>query len=162
MLAMARATLPTLPSSCGRTRTTAGCRRSRCESKTIRATVSRAALLIPWAGRAADSPRHERADDAMNAYLVFSGSGPILLLSSYATLEDPRLLARLRAKGIEKFLADEVSLAAVRARYRETFAAIAEDLADSADARVLDSNGHQIPSNFSLRELGAPHFHEGQ
>jgi hypothetical protein len=118
--------------------------------------------LIPWAGRAANSPRDERADDAMSAYLVFSGSGPILLLSSYATLEDPRLLARLRAKGIEKFLAYEVSLAAVRARYRETFVAIAEDLADRANARVLDSNGHQILSNFSLRELGAPHFHEGQ
>lgn len=98
----------------------------------------------------------------MNAYLVFSGSGPILLLSSYATLEDPRLLARLRAKGIEKFLAYEVSLDAVRARYGESFAAVAQDLADRADARVLDSNGHQILNNFSLRELGAPIPHEGQ
>jgi hypothetical protein len=98
----------------------------------------------------------------MNAYLVFSGSGPILLLSSYQTLEDPRLLARLRAKGIEKFLAYEVSLDAVRTRYAESFVAVAQDLADRADARVLDSNGHQILSNFSLRELGSPILHEGQ
>ena len=44
----------------------------------------------------------------MKGILVLSGSGPLLLLSSYPAIDDPALIAKLRAKGLDKFLAWEV------------------------------------------------------
>ncbi len=95
------------------------------------------------------------------AYLIFTGTGPILVLSTYPTLVDERLVAKLRYKGIDKFLAYEVDLAAVEARYPHTFSSIAADLSASEDIRVLDFNGHQIMANFSLGELHEPIKFEG-
>jgi hypothetical protein len=93
---------------------------------------------------------------ATRAYLIFTGAGPILVLSTYPKLTDERLLAKLRYKGIDKFIAYEVALAAVQQRYGHSYPAIAADLAGQEDIRVLDFNGHQIMSNFSLDELGDP------
>ena len=90
------------------------------------------------------------------AYLIFTGTGPILVLSTYPKLTDERLVEKLRYKGIDKFLAYEVELAAVKARYPESFDGIIGDLEGVEDIRVLDFNGHQIMANFSLEELGDP------
>ncbi len=90
------------------------------------------------------------------AYLIFTGTGPILILSTYPKLTDERLVEKLRYKGIEKFLAYEVALSAVEARYAEGYERIAGDLGGVEDIRVLDFNGHQIMANFSLDELGDP------
>ena len=92
----------------------------------------------------------------MRAYLLFMGSGPILLLSTYPKLTDQRLVDKLRYKGIDKFIAYEVSLDAVRDRYAESFENVAKDLDGVEDMRVLDFNGHQIMANFSLDALGDP------
>lgn len=91
-----------------------------------------------------------------HAYLIFTGTGPILALSTYGELTDGRLLDKLRYKGIDKFIAYEVDLDAVKLRYSQSFDSIASDLADTEDLRVLDFNGHQIMANFSLDELGEP------
>ena len=90
------------------------------------------------------------------AYLIFTGTGPILVLSTYPKLTDERLVEKLRYKGIDKFLAYEVELDAVEIRYPESFDSIVADLEGVEDIRVLDFNGHQIMSNFSLEELGDP------
>jgi hypothetical protein len=90
------------------------------------------------------------------AYLIFTGTGPILVLSTYPQLTDERLVAKLRYKGIDKFIAYEVDLGAVEGRYPHSFPSIQQDLQGSEDIRVLDFNGHQIMANFSLDELGDP------
>ncbi len=90
------------------------------------------------------------------AYLIFTGTGPILALSTYESLTDERLIDKLSYKGIDKFIAYEVDLGAVRKRYSNSFANVTADLAGEEDIRVLDFNGHQIMSNFSLDELGEP------
>jgi len=97
----------------------------------------------------------------MRAYLIFTGSGPILVLSTYPALTDERLVSKLRYKGIDKFIAYEVNLDAVRARYERSFENIAQDLEREEDVRVLDFNGHQIMANFSLDALGEPIKYEG-
>jgi hypothetical protein len=97
----------------------------------------------------------------VRAYLVFTGSGPILVLATYPALTDERLLSKLRYKGIDKFIAYEVDLSAVRERYPSSFENVARDLEDEQDLRVLDFNGHQIMANFSLQELGEPIKFEG-
>jgi hypothetical protein len=90
------------------------------------------------------------------AYLIFTGSGPILVLSTYPRLTDERLVTKLRYKGIDKFIAYEVDRAAVEARYPQSYANVSSDLEREQDLRVLDFNGHQIMANFALDELGDP------
>jgi hypothetical protein len=90
------------------------------------------------------------------AYLIFTGTGPILVLSTYPRITDDRLVAKLRYKGIDKFIAYEVDPAAVEGRYQHSYGSILQDLQGSEDIRVLDFNGHQIMANFSLDELGDP------
>lgn len=94
--------------------------------------------------------------ERIRAFIIFTGTGPILVLSTYASLDDPRLVTKLRYKGIEKFIAYAVDQAAVRSRYAASWASVAADLADVEDVRVLDFNGHQIMANFALSELGEP------
>lgn len=93
---------------------------------------------------------------AVRAYLIFTGTGPILALSTYPSLTDERLLTKLRYKGITKFLAYEVALEAVRERYEHSYEGVERDLAAAEDLRVLDFNGHQIMANFSLDALRDP------
>ncbi len=92
----------------------------------------------------------------MRAYLIFTGTGPILVLTTFASLTDERFVGKLRYKGITKFIAYEVSLQAVRERYPGGYPNVAGDLEGVEDVRVLDFNGHQIMANFSLEELGEP------
>jgi len=91
-----------------------------------------------------------------SAYLIFTGTGPILVLSTYAGVTDERLVAKLRYKGIDKFIAYAVESEAVAKRYPESFDSVCRDLVGVEDIRVLDFNGHQIMANFSLTELGEP------
>ena len=90
----------------------------------------------------------------IRAYLIFTGTGPILVLSTYPNLADERLVSKLHYKGISKFIAYEVALSAVKERYDHSFANVARDLEGVEDMRVLDFNGHQIMANFSLNALG--------
>ena len=95
----------------------------------------------------------------MKAYIVFSGTGPILILTTYPELTSPGLVDKLRHKGMQKFIAYEVPLETVRQIYGVPFEVIATDLVKTEDLRVLDFNGHHIFSRFSLAELGEPIKH---
>ena len=90
----------------------------------------------------------------ISAYLIFAGSGPILVLTTYASISDERFVAKLKHKGIVKFIAYEVPVERTRKLYGVPFEVIAADLAGQEDLRVLDFNGHHIFSNFRLSELG--------
>jgi hypothetical protein len=95
-------------------------------------------------------------DQSLHVLLIFSGSGPLLVVSSFDRPDDPQLVEKLRSKGIARFIAYEVDIAAARHRYAETFDRVAADLAGRRDVRALDFNGHQIMANLSLEALGAP------
>lgn len=96
----------------------------------------------------------------MKGILVFSGTGPLLILSSYERIDDPRLVARLEAKGLRKFIAYEIPIDRCRDLYGYTYRDIVADLERQDDIRVLDFDGHRIFLNFSLRDLGVPFVHE--
>ena len=93
---------------------------------------------------------------AIHTLLIFTGSGPILVLSTYPSPDDGRLIEKLRYKGITRFMAYEVELLAARERYPRSFDKVVSDLEGVEDVRVLDYNGHQIMANFSLSQLGDP------
>jgi hypothetical protein len=90
----------------------------------------------------------------VKAALIFTGSGPIAVLTTHETLTDPDLVNRLAAKGIRKFLAFEVPVAAIQAKYKAHYDHVLEDIKQEDDLRVVDEDGHRIYAAFSLRELG--------
>jgi hypothetical protein len=96
----------------------------------------------------------------MKAGVFFTGSGPIVLLTSYASLEAPHLVEKLGAKGIDRFIAYEVDVDEARKRYGRHFEVILKDLQQTDDLRVLDYDGHRVFRNFSLRGLKQPIYHE--
>ena len=91
---------------------------------------------------------------------MFGNSGPLLIVSSYKTIDDPRLVAKLHAKGLDKFIAYEIPIERCRDLYGYTYRDIVEDLQTHDDMRVLDFDGHRIFLNFSLRELGEGFVYE--
>ncbi len=52
----------------------------------------------------------------MKAGIFFTGSGPILILTSYDSLSNKSLVSKLSSKGIRKFIAYEVPMRSVRKR----------------------------------------------
>jgi len=97
----------------------------------------------------------------MKSFVLATGSGFIVVLTSHASLTDPALLAKLHAKGIDKFIACEISIDVVKARYGGHFQVVVGDLLETDDLRVLDFNGERIFRLFAFRDLGEPIFHEG-
>jgi hypothetical protein len=96
----------------------------------------------------------------MKAGIFFTGSGPILLLTSYNSLTDPKLIKKLTTKGIKKFIAYAVSEDLAREKYGNHYQVIIEDLDQEDDLRVLDYDGHHIYNIFSFKDLGHPIYHE--
>lgn len=97
----------------------------------------------------------------MKAGIIFTGTGPILILTSYQTLDEPKLVEKLRAKGIQKFIASEVPVDKVKKAYGNHFNVIMGDLNQTDDLRVLDYNGHNVFYNFTFAEMGKFTYHEG-
>ncbi|MES9992435.1 MAG: hypothetical protein ABW098_10810 [Candidatus Thiodiazotropha sp.] len=96
----------------------------------------------------------------MKTFMLMSGSGPLMILTSHSSIEDPQILEKLAIKGIEKFLAYEVPYELARERYGGHFSVVANDLHESDDLRVLDYNGERAFKLFSFAELGTPLAHE--
>lgn len=97
----------------------------------------------------------------MKAGIFFTGTGPILILTTYESFNDSDFIEKLSAKGIKKFIAYEVSEDKVKQRYGMHFNVVLGDLRQSDDLRVLDYDGHHVFHNFSFRELSEPIYHEG-
>ena len=97
----------------------------------------------------------------MKAGIFFTGTGPILILTSYGSLDDPNLVEKLALKGIKKYIAFEIQEDLVKEKYGKHFNVILSDLKQADDLRVLDYDGHHVFYNFSLDEIGKPIFHEG-
>jgi hypothetical protein len=93
----------------------------------------------------------------MKAGIIFTGSGPILVLTSYDSFTDPGFVEKMKAKGVKKFMGFEVPLDVCQKRYGQHYPVVLNDLRQTDDFRVLDYDGHHIFLTFSFKELGA-HF----
>ncbi|MCF8042537.1 MAG: hypothetical protein K9L19_10370 [Desulfarculaceae bacterium] len=96
----------------------------------------------------------------MKAGIIFTGTGPILVLTTYSSFEDEQFVEKLARKGIMKFIAYELSLDLVRKKYGGQFQAIVNDVKQEDDLRVLDYNGHNVFYNFSFKEMSPAITHE--
>ena len=96
----------------------------------------------------------------MKAGVIFTGTGPILILTTFDSFLSEEFADKLRQKGIKKYIACEVDIELCRKRYGQHFDAILKDVKQEDDLRVLDYNGHNVFYIFSFKELGQPQFME--
>lgn len=96
----------------------------------------------------------------MKSFMLMTGSGPLIILTSHGSIENSVLLDKLMAKGIDKFIAYEVPFDLASQRYHGHFDIVANDLHETDDLRILDYNGDRAFKLFSFSELGEPHLHE--
>lgn len=96
----------------------------------------------------------------MKVFMLYSGNGPVVILTSHGSIDSPALLRRLEAKGIDKFIAYEIPETLARQRYGGHFDVVLHDLHETDDLRVLDFNGPRAFNLFRFDELGEPLMHE--
>ncbi|MDX1593653.1 MAG: hypothetical protein R3298_05345 [Gammaproteobacteria bacterium] len=90
----------------------------------------------------------------MKIFMLYTGSGPIVIMTSYDSVEDAHLLEKLASKGIHKFIAHEIPLDLARDRYAAHFENVQRNLDETDDLRVLDYNGERAFRLFRFDELG--------
>ena len=90
----------------------------------------------------------------MKVFMLFTGSGPLVILSSHSNIKDQVLLNKLSVKGIEKFIAFEIPIELAKQRYGGHFDVVQNDLAETDDLRILDYNGERAMKMFHFDEMG--------
>ena len=96
----------------------------------------------------------------MKTFLLFTGTGPLVVLSSHASVEDKTFLEKLSAKGIYKFIAHEIPLDIVKQRYGTHFNIASQDLHETDDLRVIAFDGQRAMRKFKFSEYGPEFLHE--
>ena len=96
----------------------------------------------------------------MKAGIIFTGTGPILILTTYESFKDGKFTEKLSLKGIKKFIAYEIPVELVKEKYGQQFDAIMKDVKQADDLRVLDFDGHKVFYTFSFAEFGEAYQHE--
>jgi len=96
----------------------------------------------------------------MKVYFLFTGSGPLVVATSFNSIEEPRLLEKLKAKGIKKFIAHEIPLDLAQSRYHGHFEHAEHDLHETDDLRVIDYNGERAFQLFRFSEFGPEILYE--
>jgi hypothetical protein len=96
----------------------------------------------------------------MKTGIVFSGSGPILILTTYKEFSDEKFCRKLAQKGINKFLAVEVPEDICKQKYGQQYEVIMNDVKQEDDLRVLDYNGFNVFHNFPFSVWGEEYRHE--
>ena len=94
------------------------------------------------------------------AYLLFTSTKPVVILTSYNSVEHPELLKKLKSKAIVKFIAYEVSIESIKTMCGKDSDIVHKCLRGSEDSKILDYSTLSASRKFSLNELSAPIFHE--
>ena len=92
--------------------------------------------------------------------MLLTGGGPMVILTSSDSPTAPALLKELHAKGIDKFIAYDIPIDLAKKRYGSHFAAVAQDVHETDQLRILDISGHRAFSLFRFDELGPPSRYE--
>lgn len=96
----------------------------------------------------------------MKALMLFTGGGPMVILTSYSSPTATGLIEKLASKGITKFMAYELPIELVQERYGTHFTVVQKDVHESDDLRILDYNGQRAFQLFSFDEMGPATLYE--
>lgn len=97
----------------------------------------------------------------MKAGIIFTGTGPILILTTYEDFSEAKFTQKMAQKGIDKFMAFEVPLDLCKKKYGQHYDVIMKDVKQEDDLRVLDYNGFNVFHNFPFSSWGKEHRYEG-
>lgn len=100
--------------------------------------------------------------EMMKAGIFFTGSGPIVIVTSHDSFNDEDFVEKFTEKGLDKFIAYEVPIEEVKKKYGQHFSVIMNDLHQTDDLRVMDHDGRRVFKNFDLKNLGAPMFYDSK
>ncbi|CAK0748467.1 Cytosolic protein [Azospirillaceae bacterium] len=92
----------------------------------------------------------------MNVFYLVTGSGSMLVMTSYPSLSNPGLLKKLTHKGLTKFFAYTITIEQAREWYGDHFEVVAQDLRSVEDLRVIDYNGYRVFERLDFDKVGAP------
>jgi hypothetical protein len=95
----------------------------------------------------------------MKAYVVFSSTEPVLVVSRQ-TIRSPPVLDELRRIGCLKFIAREVPIEQVRCLYGRHYDIVEEAIDRGCPLRVLDYNGRRIFRWLPFSDFGPPYQKE--
>jgi len=96
----------------------------------------------------------------MKAAIVITGTGPILVMTTYPSINNPNFVNKLKGKGISKFIAFEVPIDQCQHIYGAKYHNTSEDLKETEGLEVLDVDGLHIFKNFSLKKAETPFVFE--
>lgn len=96
----------------------------------------------------------------MKVMLLLTSGGPMVILTSAEYATSPDLISELHAKGIDKFIAYEIPVDLAKQRYGSHFEAVAHDIHERDELRVLDYSGHRAFKLFRFEDLGPPTRYE--
>ena len=74
----------------------------------------------------------------MKAYMLMTAPGPIVILTSHASILDDALIKKLAKRDIEKFVAYEIPIGLAEQRYGAQFSAARGDLRETDDLSRLE------------------------
>ena len=92
----------------------------------------------------------------MKTGIIFTGSEPILVVTSFDSFTNSGLIEKSNIKGIKKFIAYEISEDIVKEKYGKHYSVIMGDLHQTNDLRVVDYNRHHVFYNFSFKNFDGP------
>ena len=96
----------------------------------------------------------------MKAAIIITGTGAILVITTYPSINNPNFVNKLKGKGISKFIAFEVPIDQCQHIYGAKYHSISEDLKEADGLEVLDVDGLHIFKNFSLKKAETPFVFE--
>lgn len=96
----------------------------------------------------------------MKSYLLFTDTGPIVILTSYDSVTNPELLKGLDAKEIKKFVAHELPMSIVKKKYATHYDTVINNVEESDELRVLEYDGQRAYNMFSFDDYGTPVYHQ--
>jgi hypothetical protein len=96
----------------------------------------------------------------MKAFFLFTATGPLVVLTSYDSIENPDFLRKLRSVGFNKFIAHEISVKTAKARYGMHFDVVCNNPHETDALRILDYKSERAIKLFSFKEFGPPVYYE--
>jgi hypothetical protein len=97
-----------------------------------------------------------KGSEKMKTAMLVTGSGPLLVSTTCESLAEAGFTQAMHSKGIDKFIACEVSLDRCRHLYPRHFHEQSGGACDDRHVDVLDTDGRRIFLNFPFIESGAP------
>jgi|WetSurMetagenome_2_1015567.scaffolds.fasta_scaffold40078_2 hypothetical protein len=105
-------------------------------------------------------PQEPEKKVGMKAFFLFTGAGPLVILTSFDNIENPEFLKKLRSAGFDKFIAHEIPVETARARYGMHFDVVCNDPHENDTLRILDYKSERAIKLFSFKEFGPPVYYE--